>query len=77
MTYVRAGLPPILSIHGDKDDVAPYSQSVRLHEALGKAKVPNQLLTIKDGGHGGFAQTDYVRSYETIWTFLRQNKIIL
>jgi len=46
-------------------------------EALGKAKVPNQLLTIKDGGHGGFAQTDYARSYETIWTFLRQNKIIL
>ena len=76
LTYVRSGLPPILSIHGDKDDVVPYSQSVRLHEALVKAKVPNQLLTIKDGGHGGFQQADYVRSYETIWTFLRQNKII-
>jgi dipeptidyl aminopeptidase/acylaminoacyl peptidase len=76
LTYVRSGLPPILSIHGDKDDVVPYSQSVRLHEALDKAKVPNQLLTIKDGGHGGFQQTDYVRSYETIWAFLRQNKII-
>ena len=76
LTYVRSGLPPILSIHGDKDDVVPYSQSVRLHEALDKAKVPNQLLTIKDGGHGGFPQTDYVRSYETIWTFLRHNKII-
>ena len=76
LTYVRSGLPPILSIHGDKDDVVPYSQSLRLHEALDKAKVPNQLLTIKDAGHGGFSQTDYVRSYETIWTFLRQNKVI-
>lgn len=76
LTYVRSGLPPILSIHGDKDDVVPYSQSLRLHEALEKAKVPNQLLTIKGGGHGGFPQSDYVRSYETIWTFLRQNKII-
>jgi len=76
LTYVRSGLPPILSIHGDKDDVVPYAQSVRLHEALDQAKVPNQLLTIKDGGHGGFQQADYVRSYETIWTFLRQNKII-
>ena len=42
---------------------------LRLHEALEKAKVPNQLLTIKDGGHGGFSVTDYVRSYETIWIF--------
>jgi dipeptidyl aminopeptidase/acylaminoacyl peptidase len=69
-------LPPILSIHGDKDDVVPYSQSLRLHEALDKAKVPNQLLTIKDAGHGGFSQAEYVSSYETIWTFLRRNKII-
>ncbi len=76
LTYVRSGLPPILSIHGDKDDVVPYSQSVRLHQALDKAKVPNRLLTIKDGGHGGFPQTDYVRSYETICAFLRQNRII-
>jgi dipeptidyl aminopeptidase/acylaminoacyl peptidase len=76
LTYVRSGLPPILSIHGDKDDVVPYSQSVRLHEALEKEKVPNQLLTVKNGGHGQFPQTDFVRSYEAIWTFLRQNRII-
>jgi acetyl esterase/lipase len=76
LTYVRAGLPPILTIHGDKDDVVPYSHATRLKEALDKAKVPNQLLTIKGGGHGGFSQADYVKSYEAIWTFLRQNKII-
>lgn len=76
LTYVRPGLPPILSIHGDQDDVVPYSQSLRLHEALDKAKVPNQLLTIKGAGHGGFSQADYARSYEAIWMFLRQNKII-
>ena len=49
LTYVSSASPPILSIHGDKDDVVPYSQSTRLHEALDKAKVPNQLLTVKDG----------------------------
>jgi dipeptidyl aminopeptidase/acylaminoacyl peptidase len=75
LTYVRAGLPPILTIHGDKDDVVPYSHATRLKEALDDAKVPNQLLTIKGGGHGGFSQADYVKSYETIWAFLRQNKI--
>jgi acetyl esterase/lipase len=76
VTYIRPGLPPILSIHGDKDDVVPYSHSVRLHEALERAKVPNQLLTIKDGAHGNFTQNDYRKAYETIWTFLRQNKVI-
>jgi acetyl esterase/lipase len=76
LTYVREGLPPILTIHGDSDPVVPYSQATRLHEALDKAKVPNQLLTIKGGGHGEFSQADYVRSYETIWAFLRQHNII-
>jgi acetyl esterase/lipase len=76
LTYVRAGLPPILTIHGDKDDVVPYSHATRLREALDKVKAPNQLLTIKGGGHGGFTQAEFVNSYETIWKFLRQNKII-
>lgn len=76
LTYVREGLPPILTIHGDKDDVVPYSHATRLHEALDKAKVKNQLYTIKGGGHGGFTQAEYVKAYETIWEFLRQNKII-
>jgi len=76
LTYVRAGVPPILTIHGEKDDVVPYSHATRLREALDKAKVPNQLLTITGSAHGGFSQADYVRCYETIWGFLRQNKII-
>jgi acetyl esterase/lipase len=76
LTYVRASLPPILTIHGDKDDVVPYAHATRLRDALEKVKSPNQLLTIKDGGHGGFSANDYAKSYETIWAFLRQNKII-
>ncbi len=76
LTYVRAGLPPILTVHGDSDSVVPYSQSVRLHEALDKAKVTNKLITIKGGDHGGFSQADYVNSFKEIKDFLRQNKII-
>ena len=75
LTYVRAGLPPIVSIHGDKDDVVPYSQSVRLHKALTDAKVVNQLITIPGGGHGGFTQGEFVRAYDGIWKFLKNNKI--
>ncbi len=76
LTYVRAGLPPILTIHGDKDDVVPYTHATRLHEALQKATVPNKLFTIKDGGHGGFSQAEYVSSYEAIWEFLRGQRVI-
>lgn len=75
LTYVRAGLPSILTIHGDKDDVVPYSHATRLHEALDKAKVKNQLYTIKGGGHGGFTQAEFVNAYNEIWKFLRENKI--
>jgi acetyl esterase/lipase len=75
LTYVRAGLPPILTIHGDKDDVVPYSQAVRLHEALDKAGVKNQLYTVKGGGHGMFAQADYIKAYDVVWKFLKDNNI--
>jgi acetyl esterase/lipase len=51
LEYVRAGLPPILTIHGDADPTVPYSHATRLHEALNKAGVPNQLLTIPGGKH--------------------------
>ena len=75
LSYVRAGLPPIISIHGDKDDVVPYTQAVRLHAALDKVGVKNKLVTIKGGGHGQFARDDYIRSFEQVWKFLKDNKI--
>jgi acetyl esterase/lipase len=76
LTYVRSDLPPILTIHGDKDDVVPYTQATRLHEALDKVKETNKLITIKGGGHGGFTQADYVNSFKEIKEFLKQQKII-
>lgn len=50
--YVRPGLPPVLTLHGDADDVVPYSQALRLHQALDQAGVANQLVTIAGGRHG-------------------------
>jgi acetyl esterase/lipase len=75
LSYVREGLPPILTIHGDKDDVVPYTHATRLHEALDKAKVTNKLVTIKNGGHGMFPQEDYKMAFEEIWKFLKENKV--
>lgn len=70
LTYVRAGLPPVLTIHGDKDNVVPYAHGVRLHEALTKVGVPNQLLTIPNGRHGNFTPEERTRIFTTIREFL-------
>ena len=76
VNYVRAGLPPIITIHGELDDVAPYSHAVRLHAALDKAGVPNQLVTIKGRKHGGFNRDEMVQSYAAIREFLRKQGLL-
>ncbi len=73
MTYVRTGLPPILTIHGDADMTVPYQQAVRLHEALAMVNVPTQLLTVPGGSHGNFTPEQRDRIYITIREFLAKN----
>lgn len=47
-TYLRAGAPPFLIQHGDRDDTVPYQQSVnfaaRARSLLGSEKVTLELL---------------------------------
>ena len=76
LTYVRPGLPPILTIHGDADTIVPYSHAVRLHEALTKAGVTNQLITIPGGKHGGFSKEETSKIFITIQEFLVKNKLL-
>jgi acetyl esterase/lipase len=73
LTYVRAGLPPVLAIQGDADPTVPYQHSVRLTEALTKVDVPNQLVTIPGGKHGGFTPEERTRIYVAIRDFLAKN----
>jgi acetyl esterase/lipase len=73
LTYVRAGLPPIMTIHGDADPLVPYPQAVKLHEELTKAGVPNQLLTIPGGKHGGFTPDERTKIFIAIREFLAKN----
>jgi acetyl esterase/lipase len=75
LTYVRTGLPPIITIHGDADPTVPYPEAVRLHEALAKVNVPNQLVTVPKGGHGGFTAEERVKIYTTIREFLVKNGV--
>jgi dipeptidyl aminopeptidase/acylaminoacyl peptidase len=40
-----------------------YDQSTRLHQALTAAGVPNELVTIKGGGHGQFTDAEPEDAY--------------
>ncbi len=70
LTYVRAGLPPVLTIHGDADPIVPYEHAVRLHDALEDAGVETELHTVAGGGHGGFDTAETLAIFATIQRFL-------
>ncbi|MXY26382.1 MAG: alpha/beta hydrolase [Acidobacteria bacterium] len=73
LSYVRSGLPPTLTIHGDADGIVPHQHAVRLHEALSGAGVSNELHTVPGGGHGGFSRDETIAIFETIHRFLGQH----
>jgi acetyl esterase/lipase len=48
---VRTGLPPVLIIHGDRDQLVPYSQSVELKTRLKQAGNEVESFTMAGDGH--------------------------
>jgi acetyl esterase/lipase len=73
LTYVRAGVPATISIHGDADPLVPYAHSTRLQEALQKAGVAHELVTIPSGGHGNFSTAEWQRAFAAVEKFLSAN----
>jgi acetyl esterase/lipase len=63
--------PPFLIVHGDKDAVNPYEQSVLLHEALQRKKRDTTLITVREGGHGWSIQSPQGKqAWEATFAFL-------
>ena len=52
ISYVSAGDPPFLLIHGDADALVPLEQSTRMHGALKAAGVESTLIVVRNGPHG-------------------------
>jgi len=76
LQYVRKGLPPIITIHGDADPTVPYQHAVRLQKALNEAGVPNQLVTIPGGHHGNFTTEQNIHAFTEIFAFLKKNGLM-
>ncbi|MFC1526379.1 alpha/beta fold hydrolase [Candidatus Latescibacterota bacterium] len=64
ITHVRADNPPVLLIHGDRDDLVPLSQSEILRDRLQASGVANKLVVLAGHGHAwppmGHGQQDVV-----------------
>jgi acetyl esterase/lipase len=73
LSYVRKGLPPIITIH---DHHNPYQGEVQLHEALNRAGVPNQLLTIPTDAKDFWTHEQLVTIQDAIFAFLARQGII-
>lgn len=52
VSYVDAGDPPVLIVHGDADPLVPYDQATELAEVLKKEGAPHKLAVIEGANHG-------------------------
>lgn len=55
IVHVDAGDVPFLIVHGTRDPLVPYGDSVALDKALREVGVSSSFQTIEGGGHGDFA----------------------
>jgi acetyl esterase/lipase len=74
ITYVRKGLPPVLSIHGDADAVVPYDQSVHLTKELKAAGDDTELITVPGGRHG-FIPDEMTKLWPQIFKWLKKRRL--
>jgi len=67
ITYVTADDPPFLIVHGTQDMVVPFAQSTELRDALRAAGVAGAMITVENGGHGGFRNPEIDRRVEAFF----------
>ena len=51
-TYLHAGMPPYLELHGTKDEQVPYEQSVIFQKKMQALGNTCDFITIEGGIHG-------------------------
>jgi len=78
LNYVRLGLPPIITIHGEADHSVPFEQALRLHDALEKVGVPHQLVRVPGAQHGceNWTPAQQLHAQTAIFKFLRDHKVL-
>jgi len=65
--------PPVLTIHGTKDQVVPFEQAVVLHKRLDALGIRNELLSLEAGTHGGFTEVQFGQAFTAMLEFVGTN----
>ena len=61
-SYIRAGLPPMLLVHGGKDGVVPLGQALGFAEALRGWGVNVQIRVEPESGHDTMSPENYLEA---------------
>lgn len=72
LTWVRPGVPPVLTLHGTEDRIVPVSQAEALHAALRHITADEVLILGAAGGHdlGAWAKPEQDRGIAALTAFL-------
>lgn len=72
---VTPDYPPTALIHGTADTDVPYQESVDMDRALAAQKLPHELVTVENGGHGlgGGDPKVIVEAHARAMAFIRQH----
>ena len=72
INYICKNCPPVLTFHGTLDPVVSFQQAELLHAALRKAGVPEKLVPIPNGLHGGWSKEVKRKAEEQAVAFFDQ-----
>jgi acetyl esterase/lipase len=75
ISFVSPDDPPIMQVHGDKDDIVPIEHARNMHERLKNAGVKAELVVIPGANHGVAGAGPQVT--ERAVTFVREQLRIL
>lgn len=64
---------PVLLIHGEADERAPFAQAKAMRAALDAAHKPYEWLTKPNEGHGFYKEENLVDMYKHVQSFLEKN----
>ncbi len=72
VTYLSKDDPPILILHGDKDQHVPLNQSEHIHNRYRETGLESSLQVVDGAGHGGAQFSDSAR-YELVREFFARH----
>jgi acetyl esterase/lipase len=76
ITYVHAGYPPTMLIHGTDDALVPHEATLRMQRALHEAGVPVEVHVYDGLPHGFDALPSYGRQTAQIMTLYLDRKVV-